>query len=306
MCSRCGELGLLLRRLRADADERRAVARELGLRVAEGAALRRAAARPRDVVPALEQRHARHAGARVDIDDDAARARPARGRPRRPGWRAGRRRAPRSRAGDPRRRRPRGREGSPGGWCSPFPWGHSRVWSARVPGLRVRVPDRRRRLGGVRARRAAERGRAPRVPGRGRPRLRALRGRALAARHPRRAPARLLARVGDRARGPLAAARADHGRLLGAQRVRRPRRRAGRLRRVGRRLEPRGHRSVSGARRARAAGAALRRRGALAVASGLRSGRRCRRRSCTRSTTWARCAGTPPSRTSTLRAGARA
>ena len=28
--------------------------------------------------------------------------------------------------------------------------------------------------------------------------------------------------------------------------------------------------------------------------------------SCTRSTTWARCAGTPPSRTSTLRAGARA
>ena len=130
----------------------------------------------------------------------------------------------------------------------------------------------------MRARRAAERGRAPRVPGRGRPRLRPLRGRALAARHPRRAPARLLARVGDRARGPLAAARADHGRLLGPQRVRRPRRRAGRLRRVGRRLEPRGHRSVSGARRARAAGAALRRRGALAVASGLRSGRRCRRR----------------------------
>ena len=46
------------------------VARELGLRVAEGAALRRAAARPRDVVPALEQRLARHAGARVDVDDE--------------------------------------------------------------------------------------------------------------------------------------------------------------------------------------------------------------------------------------------
>ena len=112
---------------------------------------------------------------------------------------------------------------------------------------------------------------------RGRARLRALRRRALAARHPRRAPARLLARVGDRARGSLAAARADHGRLLGAQRVRRPRRRAGRLRRVGRGLEPRGHRAVSRARRARAARAPVRRRGALALAPRLRAGRGRRR-----------------------------
>ena len=40
------------------------------LRVAEGAALRRAAARARDVVPAVEQRLARHARARVDVDDE--------------------------------------------------------------------------------------------------------------------------------------------------------------------------------------------------------------------------------------------
>ena len=246
MCSRCGELGLLLRRLRADADERRAVARELGLRVAEGAALRRAAARARDVVPALEQRHARHARARVDVDDDPL-ARglrevdlAAQGRGQGDGGHLGAGQVIRGAVVDSGTGRFSGQAG-----VVRCPWGHSRVWSARVPGLRVRVPDRRRRLGGLRARRAAERGRAPRVPGRGRPRLRPLRGRALAARHPRRAPARLLARVGDRARGPLAAARADHGRLLGAQRVRRPRRRAGRLRRVGRRLEPRGHRSVS-------------------------------------------------------------
>ena len=98
---------------------------------------------------------------------------------------------------------------------------HSRLWSARVRAHRVRVPDRRRRVGRVRARRAAERGRPRRLPARGRARLRAVRRRALAGGHPRRAPARLLARVGDRARGPLPAARADHGRLLGAQRVRR-------------------------------------------------------------------------------------
>ena len=120
----------------------------------------------------------------------------------------------------------------------------------------------------------------------------------LAARHPRRAPAGLLARVGDRARGPLPAARADHGRLLGAQRVRRAGRRARRLRRVGRGLEPRDHRALPRARRARAARA----HGSPTRSSrrGIARSRRPRAptRSCTRSTTWAPCAGTPPSPTS--------
>jgi len=44
-----GELGLLLRRLRADADERGAVRGEVALGVAKGAALRRAPAGTRDV-----------------------------------------------------------------------------------------------------------------------------------------------------------------------------------------------------------------------------------------------------------------
>ena len=76
------------------------------------------------------------------------------------------------------------------------------------------------RLGRLRAGRAAERGRAARRPRRGRARLRAVRGRALARGHARRSRARVLARVGDRPRGPLAAARAHHRRLLGAQRLR--------------------------------------------------------------------------------------
>ena len=82
------------------------------------------------------------------------------------------------------------------------------------------------------------------VPRRGGARLRALRRRALARGHPRRPPARVLPRVGDRARGPLAAAGADHRRLLGPQRLHRDPGRAGRLRRVGPRLEPRGDRAV--------------------------------------------------------------
>ena len=54
--------------------------------------------------------------------------------------------------------------------------------------------------------------------------------------HPRRALARLLAQLGDRSRGPLAAAGAHPRRLLGPQRVRPAGGHARRLRRVGRRL----------------------------------------------------------------------
>ena len=53
-----------------------------------------------------------------------------------------------------------------------------------------------------------------------------------------------LALVGDRPRGPVAAAGAGARRLLGAQRLRRDRGRTGRLRRVGRRMEPRRARAV--------------------------------------------------------------
>ena len=304
MCSRWANSACSCGRLRADADEGRAVARELLLRVAEGAALRRAAARTGDVVPAVEQRLARHARARVDVDDEALARRlgevelAAQRRGQGDGGNLG------ARAGDRRRRRRPGTGRFVGeARVVGAHDGHSRLWSARVRAHRVRVPDRRRRLGRVRARRAAERGRARRLPGRGRPRLRALRRRALAARHPRRAPARLLARVGDRARGPLAAARADHGRLLGAQRVRRPGRRARPTTTSGARAgATRPSRRTSSAPSASCACAGSPTRSSR---RGIAPSRRPRAptRSCTRSTTWARCAGTPPSPTSTRARG---
>ncbi len=45
---------------------------ELGEMVAEAAGLRRAAARPRDLIPAVRQRLPGNAGARVDVDHRAA------------------------------------------------------------------------------------------------------------------------------------------------------------------------------------------------------------------------------------------
>ena len=46
---------------------------ELGEMVAERARLRRAAARSRDRIPAIGRRLPGHAGARIDVDDGAAR-----------------------------------------------------------------------------------------------------------------------------------------------------------------------------------------------------------------------------------------
>ena len=97
---------------------------------------------------------------------------------------------------------------------------------------------RRRRRGGrhcrVRARRAAEREpRPPRLPGRGRPRLRAARGRPLAGRDPRRACPPVGPRLGHRGRGRALPGRPRPRRLVGGQRVHGGRRLARRLRRVG-------------------------------------------------------------------------
>ena len=125
------------------------------------------------------------------------------------------------------------------------------------------------------AARLSEDGR-PGVPRRGRARTTARTRRALAGGHARRPPARVLARLGDRPRGPLAAARADHRRLLGPQRLHPAPGRARGLRRVGPRLEPRGDRALPAAGRARAARAPDRARGAVAVAPRVR--RRGRRR----------------------------
>ena len=272
--------------------------------IAERAALRRAAARARDVVPAVEQRLARHARARVDVDDEPLLRRL--GEVELAAQRRGEGDARHLGAGQVDGGAVVDRHREVGGKVSPVAahGPHCRVWSARVRGLRVRVPDRRRRLGRLRARGAPERGRARGLPGRGRPGLRAVRGRALAARHPRRPAARLLALLGDRARGPLAAARADHGRLLGAQRVRG----AARARRPtttnGATAGATPHRAVPRARRARAARAAFAEEElspwhrAFARRGGSRrdrpSGQRARR-----------CAGTRRSPTSTPRASAR-
>ena len=99
--------------------------------------------------------------------------------------------------------------------------------------LRHRRRGRRHRR--VRARRATLRGpRAHGVPARGGPRLRSIRGGAVAGRDARSAQARLHARLGHGRRGrPLARCPGDR-RQLGAQRVRRGSRVAGRLRRMGR------------------------------------------------------------------------
>ena len=63
------ELDLLLDRLARQPGDARAQGGELGRMVAEGARLRRAAARAREGVPALRERLAGHARVRVDVDD---------------------------------------------------------------------------------------------------------------------------------------------------------------------------------------------------------------------------------------------
>src|SRR6266511_1516890 len=109
--------------------------------------------------------------------------------------------------------------------------------------VRRRHPRRRHRR--LRAGRAPEREpRSQRLSRRSRARLRPVRGRTLARGHSRRPAARLLAFLGDRPRGPLAAAGEDPRRLLSAQRLRRIRGRSGGLRRVGPRLELRRARAL--------------------------------------------------------------
>ena len=64
-----GELGLVSLRLSAQAQNHRAALRELPVQVAEGAALRCAAARAGNQVPAWGERLARLAGSRIDEQD---------------------------------------------------------------------------------------------------------------------------------------------------------------------------------------------------------------------------------------------
>ena len=249
-----GELGLLLRRLRADADERRAVARELVARVAEGAALRRAAARARDVVPAVEQRLARHARARVDVDDEPLLRRlgevelAAQRRGQGDGA------APRSRAGGRRRRRRSGTGRSSGRLVQSLLMAVILAYGRHVSGgsafefliagggsagcvLAARLSEAGRRVCLIEAGPdygPYDDGRWPRD---------ILDARQLAFSHAweteREDRSQLRARI-------MGGCSAHNACVVLA-------RRAGRLRRVGRGLEPRGHRAVPRARRARAA-----------------------------------------------------
>ena len=93
MCSRSANSRLLGGALGADPDHRGAERVELGEAVAEGAALRRAAAGAGDVVPAGGRGLARDAGPRVDVGDDRPTRAAAPRSTRRPASRAARGRA---------------------------------------------------------------------------------------------------------------------------------------------------------------------------------------------------------------------
>ena len=298
MCSRWANSACSCGRLRADADERRAVARRApaarrGTRSSAACSRahrgcrpsRRAAAGP--ACPCAGRRRRR-----------GARAPPRRGRARRPASRAGPRRGPRSPGGDRRRRRRRAPGGRREGSESVLMTAILAYGRQRVRAHRVRVPGRRRRLGRLRPRRAAERGRARRLPARGGPRLRARTtagaGRATSstrASSPSRTRGRPSARTARScARGSWAAARRTT--RASCWRARPPTTTSG-----ARAGATRPSRRTSSAPSASCACAGSPTRSSR---PGIAPSRRPRAptRSCTRSTTSAPCAGTPPSPTS--------